>query len=615
MKKNDIKYLAALLFAGTSMLSCTLDEPLITSADRKTVFGSETGIQSYSYSLYSALPSLDDVFYLESSHVDYCAANSYYDFYVDGTYNPEHATSWSWSGLRRINYFLDALQSEDCTVAEDVKEHYLALGKWFRAWFYFSKLRDYGGVPWFEHLVSSTDEATLYKPRDSRDFVVDRMIQDLDYCYEHLKTVSSVGNSLVSKYAALLLKARICLFEASWKKYHNLPDEIYTANDLYAMAVKTADIIMKSNKFSIHTAAGTKGAYRSLWYDEAINTDEVILGLCTDQEYGVYNSANRHFFSNTGNGDCMSRAFAFTYLNTDGTPFTNKTDYSTTLFKDEVTGRDLRLRQTLKNPDFTMTGATDQELAPDIIHQIAVTGYQIIKFCVDDVKYNKESKGINSMPLMRYAEVLLIYAEAKAELGGADAEIGPFTDADWAKTIGKLRSRAGITGGINTKPTTLDPYMQTVFYPGVTDPVIMEIRRERSIELFFEGFRLSDIERWKEGHLIEDLPWTGIHIPALDTAVDIRGKGKEEAYFSLKPLAEIPGAHKDYYVQIFPEESTEQGLRAKPNPAGGYDLEYVYAVPRIWHDDDRQYLSPIPPQVIREYAAKGYTLTQNPGWE
>ena len=85
MKKTSIQYLIALLLAGVSAFSCNLDEPLITQADRKTVFGSETGVQSYAYSLYSGLPTLDDVFYKESSHVDYCAANSYWGFYLDGT--------------------------------------------------------------------------------------------------------------------------------------------------------------------------------------------------------------------------------------------------------------------------------------------------------------------------------------------------------------------------------------------------------------------------------------------------------------------------------------------------------------------------------------------------
>lgn len=612
MKITVIKNIFNTLLLGVVAVSCSLFEPPITSSDRKTIFSSETGIESYSYYLYTLLPSLGNVFYLESARTDYCAATSYHGFFLDGTYNPEQTTSWDWLGLRKINYFLDALRSEDCTVAEDVKEHYLALGYWFRAWDYFEKLTTYGDVPWFEHLISSTDYDTLYKDRDSRDVVVRNMIRDLDYCYEHLKTESSVGNSLVSKYAALLLKARICLYEASWKKYHNLPGEIYTAEELYGLAAQACDIIMKSEKFSLNTEGyrngqNDVGPYRALFHSEAIIESEVILGLCTDPSYGVFSDANRHFNSTYGNGDCASRAFVHTYLNVDGTPFTSKANYSTTLFKDEFTGRDERMIQTFKFPEYKSKGASHAYLVPDILHQNAVTGYQIIKFTLDDVSMNSTNECTNSMPLMRYAEVLLTYAEAKAELG-------VLTNLDWANTIGKLRARAGIKGGLSTKPATVDKYLQETFYPTVTDPVILEIRRERAIELFFEGFRTDDVKRWAEGHLIEDLPWTGIHIPALDQPIDVRGKGREELYFTEKPLSEVPAAYKDIYVQIYPETSTEQGLRVIPNPAGGYDLEYKMAVPRIWHDDDRQYLYPVPPQIIRDYAARGYTLSQNPGW-
>lgn len=606
--KKIILYSLAISMALVAASSCRLDEPMISQTDRKTIFSSETGIQSYSYSLYAGLPSLDNVFYKENSCVDYCASTSYSTFYVEGAYDPESNTSWSWSELRRINYFIDALQSEDCTVSDDVKEHYLGLGRWFRAYFYYGKLCTYGAVPWFEHLLSSTDEKTMYKDRDSRDIVVSHIIDDLDYAYDHIKTVKSDGNTLVSKYAALLLKARVCLFEASWKKYHNLPDEIFTSADLYSLAEVTAKKIMDSGVFSIHTAAGSKGAYRSLFYNTTILTDEVILGLSTDPDYGIYNTANYRFNSGSyGNGNCMSRAFVFTYLNTDGTTFTSKPSYKTIPFSKEFTGRDLRLQQTVKYPGYAMTSGTSADLIPDIVHLVAATGYHIIKFSLDDVKYNNTSKNINSQPLMRYAEVLLIYAEAKAEQG-------TLTDVDWKNTIGKLRQRAGITGGINNLPTEIDPYLQQTFYPSVTDPVILEIRRERAIELFFEGFRYTDVKRWAEGHLYEDLPWTGIHISGLDTAIDINGNGKEDYYFSMKPVSEVPSSHRNTYVQIYPEGSPEMGLRAIPNPDGGYDLEFKLAYKRIWYPDGRQYLTPVPPQIIREYRDKGYTLSQNPGW-
>lgn len=591
------------------LASCSLHEPLISNADRKTVFGSENGIKAYSNSLYKLLPTINDAFYVENGCVDYCAANSWSSFYLDGAYNPENTTSWSWSGLRQINYFIDALMSEDCTVSEDIKTHYIALGKWFRAYFYFDKLRSYGDVPWFEHVISSTDEKTMYKDREYREIIVQNMLADLDYAYNNLQTTSSIGNTLVSKWAVLQLKARICLFEASWIKYHKMQETIYTSDELYKLAASTAKTIMSSGVFSIHTNTGSKGAYRSMFYSDEVQTDEAILGLATDGAFGIYSSGNYYFNSGSyGNGNCMSRDFAFTYLNTDGTPFTSKANYKNILFKNEFSGRDLRLKQTVKDPSYSMTSGTKADKVPDIIHNVAATGYHIIKFSLDNAKNNNNHKNTNSYPLFRYAEVLLIYAEARAELG-------EITSKDWQETIGALRSRAGIIAGLDDLPTEIDPYMQQNFYPDVKDPVIMEIRRERAIELFFEGFRPSDLNRWAEGHLFADLKWTGIHIPDLDTAIDINGDGQEDYYFSLLPASEVPNEHRNYYVQIYDESSKEQGLRAIVNETGGYDLEYRLSQTRIWYQDDRQYLDPVPPQIIREYKARGYTLSQNPGWE
>src|SRR5690606_23489241 len=103
-------------------------------------------------------------------------------------------------------------------------------------------------------------------------------------------------------------------------------------------------------------------------------------------------------------------------------------------------------------------------------------------------------------------EILLNYAEAKAELG-------TLTDSDWAETVGELRARAGITGGLTAKPTIADPYLQSTFFPGISDPSILEIRRERSIELYLEVSRFDDIRRWRRGELME-LTWNGIYVPS-----------------------------------------------------------------------------------------------------
>lgn len=81
-----------------------------------------------------------------------------------------------------------------------------------------------------------------------------------------------------------------------------------------------------------------------------------------------------------------------------------------------------------------------------------------IKWALDDMYYDTRDLNINSVSIFRFAEVLLVYAEAKAELG-------TLTDADWAATIGLLRKRAGITGGLTTKPTTVDTYLQSNYFP------------------------------------------------------------------------------------------------------------------------------------------------------
>ena len=613
MKKISILTIVAVLTT-----SCSLYEPLRVQADKSGIFGSEYGVQAYSWSLYGALPSLSSAPIAESGVVDYAGCRAMNVYYIDGAFTAGHETSWSWDDLRNVNYFLDGLADKDiCKLDEVTLAHYEALGRFFRAWFYYDKLKQYGGVPWFEHAVSSTDYDEMYRDRDNRDVIIGKMIEDLDFAAENLRTTSSVGNTLISKWAVYAFKARVCLFEASYRKYHDMSLELpaipvgskYTPAFLYAQASAAALTVISSEEFSLNTDEGVKGAYRDLFYSEELKTNEVILGLAASDAEKAYGEANWRFFSGSyGNSYCGSRAFVNTYLNADGTPFTGGADYSTKSFQEEFSNRDARLAQTFMSPSYRIkSGSSNVRMAPDIVNNVAPTGYQIIKFVLDSSWYNDRARNINSFPLIRYAEVLLIYAEARRELG-------TLTDADWASTIGKLRQRAGITGGLFTRPTTVDPYLQQTFYPDITDPVLLEIRRERAIELFYEGFRRDDIHRWGCGRLIETLPWSGLHFAALDTPVDANGDGTADYYFSTKNNSEVTSLYRSIHVKIYPDDSAEQGLRAKPNPAGGYDLEYRLSVKRKWYENDRQYTYPIPANIVADYQLRGYTLTQNRGW-
>ena len=210
------------------------------------------------------------------------------------------------------------------------------------------------------------------------------------------------------------------------------------------------------------------------------------------------------------------------------------------------------------------------------------TGYQPIKWCLDDTYYDGGTLNINSVCIFRYAEVLLNYAEAKAELG-------TLTDAYLALTIGKLRTRAGITGGLTTKPTVADPYLVNTYFPDITDPVILEIRRERGIELCMEGFRFYDLMRWKHGELLT-MEWNGIYVPELVTPMDLNEDGKLDVAFyqGTKPSPAVSGV---IYIDVSPTIGGKPNAQRLKNDTYG-ELTWLNTNPRVWVG--KNYFYPIP---------------------
>lgn len=224
-----------------------------------------------------------------------------------------------------------------------------------------------------------------------------------------------------------------------------------------------------------------------------------------------------------------------------------------------------------------------------------LTGYHPIKWCLDDVYYDGDTRNDNFVSIFRYGEILLNFAEAKAELGS-------FSDTDWANTVGALRARAGITGGLNTKPVIVDSYLQEKFFPAISDPVILEIRRERSIELYLEVSRYTDILRWRRGELME-MEHNGIYVPEVNKLVDLNEDGIFDVYFYYGNPPEsddrISGVN---YVDVNPG-----GNRFLSNDTFG-EIKWLDSQPRKW--EDKMYLYPIPEtdRLINP------DLGQNPGW-
>jgi len=613
------KHLIIISLALIALQACSLEEKMVSSGSRDLVFGTASGLEAYSLSFYNQLPSLSELSSAEGTRADYIAGKTVNSFYTEG-YSPEGVTSWGWGNLRTVNFLIDGIHSEDCVVSQEDKDHYEGIARWFRARFYLAKLQKYGAVPWFDHCLNSTELDEMYKNRDSRDVIISHIIEDLDFAAEHIETTESNNNTRISKYAAYALKSRACLFEASWRKYHGEETAEWPASRLYALAADAAAEIMNSGKFKLNLkncddaymdGNPSLGPYRSVFYSKKIITNEVILGCQASLDQLVTGDANYYYNSQTyGDCICLSRALIFTYLYKDGSRFTDKAKYQAIGFINEFSNRDDRLAQTVKGPEYEIAGGGWRDRRPDIVGGCAVTGYQPIKFVEDDVSKNNSSKNENSLPIIRYAEVLLNYAEAKAELG-------ELTDAEWSKTIGALRLRAGFgdkAGVTSSKPTTVDTYLQQTFYPNVSDPVILEIRRERTIELVLEGFRETDLRRWKVGECFERVPIIGLHVPSLNAQFSVNNDDTKDFYVTYDDYADVPSYAQNKYVQVLPESSPEQGLRADENPDGGYDLRYVFAIKRKWYPDDRQYLDPIPPLVVREYESRGYHIDQNPGW-
>lgn len=580
-------FLVAVLIAG-----CDLTEMPRDTASQEDVFNDEIGLELYTNSFYNILPSADDITRGDAMS-DYGARRDVPQFLREGAYGPGTTGGWSWGQLRNINYFLD--NNNNPEIPEDVRNHYDGIARFFRAYFYFEKVKRYGDVPWIDTALD-IDDPQLFEGRDSRSDVMDRVLEDIDFAIENITTESDPSRTLISKDVALALKSRIALFEGTFRKYHadGLAAGLEgTANFWLQEAEEAARRIMERGNHHLHQAAQVDISYQQLFKTDSPTNSEDILAITHDTDLAVLHAANWWYTSSTfGVRLSLVRPFVHTYLNIDGTPFTDQAGYETMTFTEEVEDRDLRLQQTIRTPGYMrIDGGSIVSTPPDFSY--VYTGYHPHKWTLDNVFYDGWVNNTNTVPIFRYAEILLNYAEAKAELG-------TITNADWEQTIGALRSRAGITGGISSLPTSVDPYLQSTYFPDISDPVILEVRRERGIELVLEGFRFYDLVRWERGELLEK-DWNGIYIPNLHEYVDLNDDGSADVYFYTE--APPSGDRIDGVIYL---DVTGEGFGLTDGTAG--ELTWRRDIPKHW--DDKKYLYPIPESDLQTNP----NLGQNPGW-
>lgn len=418
---------------------------------------------------------------------------------------------WSWERLRDINYFLDNYGKAD--VVEETRNHYAGLARYYRARFYYEMVQRYSDVPWYSRALDPDDEA-LYKGRDPRTLVVDSIMADLAYAAEHVR--EEVPSGTPGVWAVKMLYARVALNEGTYRKYHPELSLENTAGTFLEKAAALSGEIISSGKFSIYDTGNPGRDYAVLFNSQDLMSNpEVILVNAFDASKDRGSDINYSVFGDYE--QAPSRDLVQTYLNADGTRFTSLPEYETFGFVKEFTGRDPRMWQTLAYP-----GWVRQSEGRPYVQRLNknFTGYHQLKGYSNST--DNIINGSMDFPVYRYAEALLIYAEAKAELD-------QLTQGDLEISLNLLRDRAGLPpldlAWANANP---DPFLETK-YPSVTGPdkgVILEIRRERRVEFALEGYRYDDLMRWHAGKLLEKIP-EGMYFPGLGK-YDLTGDGVED---------------------------------------------------------------------------------------
>lgn len=576
-----MKNLIYILAAGLCLSACEMEKYPLDAVSPNTFFKTESDLKLYTNSFYMAFPGASDIY---GESVDNIIKMDLSDEIRGIRIVPTSGGDWTWEDLRNINFYLE--NSNKCNDSK-AQARYDAVARFFRAYFYFDKVQKFGDVPWYDKTINDQDTESLQKPRDPRATVMNNILEDINYAIDNLPVERRVNE--VTKWTALALKARICLHEGTFRKYHtefNLPD----ANRFLNEAVTASDELMTKGGYSLYSTGKPESDYLNLFASHEAIASEVILSKGYSDEFQIYHNLNYYTMTASFGRPGLEKKLVNSYLMRDGKRFTEQPGYATMFFADEMKNRDPRLYQTVRTPGYTRIGETETQVQE---FGSTVTGYQLIKF-VTERKWDTNEKDINDLPLFRFAETLLIYAEAKAELG-------TLAQSDIDKSIKLIRERAGMPNlNMATANANPDSYLEKQ-YPhisGNNKGVLLEIRRERRIELVMESFRWNDMMRWKEGATFTE-QFKGMYFPGLGS-FDLDGDDQIDLciYKDTKPSLEGKSIQ---YLKLNSDITLENGESGciVINPH----------LKKVW-DENKDYLYPIP---IQERLLNP-NLTQNPGW-
>lgn len=503
----------------------------------------------------------------------------------------------AYTQIRNVNFLLNNLGNCDEKGSARYKQC-VGEAHYFKAWFYYTLFKSYGQLTWLDAPLDPNKDQMLL-PQANRTVIADSILSELDKAIANLNEQNSAASMRVHRDVARALKAEVALYEATWEKYHKAKNDPFfdptvtsdKISDYLNQCVEACKAIIDRNVWAIYTTNNAMNDYRQLFQTEDLSNNKEVLWFKRYDGTNIGNNVDRYL--NKGGGSAgITASLVDDYLTIDGQPFvgTAKTD-AKKVFGDELkpTLRDPRLSQTVCMPG--------QQLRPDegpyklppltgASYHKNETGYSILKHVQIDFKGSLDAEFRGSTPgiQFRFAEVLLNYAEALAELDGAA------NASKIVQLVSPLRKRVGMPDMDFDRE-----YNTSADYPfHALDKYLQAVRRERRVELAIEGKRFDDIMRWAA---------------AQELIVGQRAVGALFVGSNLENNAAYGG--KLVYDQA---TGNNLYLTGKPGDALRYILPSNPAGNKQgWHfNPARDYLLPIAPRMLNLTENQ---WKQNPGWE
>jgi hypothetical protein len=499
--------------------------------------------------------------------------------------------TWNFALVRKSNLFLERIEmmKEEGNLTEEAYKHWSAVARFFRAFEYSRLVSVFGDVPYFDRTIGDSELDILYKDRDPRETVMDNVYADFEYVMQNMR-VDDGNPQFLNRYTAAGFISRFMLFEGTWQKYHESNNQL--AQKYLELAVDAGDFVIQSGKYSFGSD------FRSLFGSMDLKGNpEVLMYRHYDDALGITHACASYSNLTEGQSYGANLGFIKSFICKDGKPYKlsdveNAEDLS---IGNLVATRDPRFEASFW--DAPMKESATMLYQTKFIDREGPT----YKGGAYPPQYGSVTN-TNDYPVMRYAEVVLNWVEAKAEIATLG---GPaVTQSDIDASINAIRNRplddAAIAKGIEkTAPLMLSALPDDPDREADVPALIWEIRRERRMEFFFEHTRLLDIKRWKR-------------IEYMD--------GNENPDLLLGPWVDFPAEYPEWLEPAKEgvlKVQKEDGTVVTYNGSNASEMVGFYIPENIRNRDaytERVYLAPLGNAQISEYIDKGYTLTQNPGW-